>query len=61
MQVACLTPGSRVFDQAVKGFSENPDHIWGRRSVFHFAGQPLLVNEIFLPGIGQCQSGRHAA
>ena len=26
--------------------------IWGRRSVFFFAGQPLLVSEMFLPSIG---------
>lgn len=23
--------------------------IWGRRSLFHLSGQPLLVNELFLP------------
>jgi chorismate-pyruvate lyase len=28
-----------------------PEAIWGRRSVFYLAHKPLLVNEIFLPGI----------
>ena len=27
------------------------EDLWGRRTLFQFAGQPLLVNEIFLPGI----------
>lgn len=27
------------------------EELWGRRTLFYFAGQPLLVNEIFLPGI----------
>jgi chorismate--pyruvate lyase len=25
--------------------------IWGRRSLFRLSGQPLLVNEIFLPDL----------
>jgi chorismate--pyruvate lyase len=61
MQVARLTPGDYVFAQAVDGLMVIPDRIWGRRSLFHYAGRPLLVNEIFLPAVGRCQSGRHAA
>lgn len=30
--------------------------LWSRRSVFKVAGQPLLVTEIFLPGINSCIS-----
>ena len=35
--------------------SHNLDHpaglLWGRRSLYYYAGKPLLVNEIFLPDI----------
>lgn len=61
MQVARLSPGDHVFDQAVSGLAPVPECIWGRRSLFHYAGRPLLVNEIFLPDVGRCLSGRHAA
>ena len=27
------------------------DDLWGRRTLFRYAGKPLLVNEIFLPAI----------
>ena len=56
LQVARLTPGNAVFTSAVSGLVNIPDEIWGRRSVFHYAGRPLLVNEIFLPGVGHCHS-----
>lgn len=61
MQVAHLAPGDDVFDQAVAGLATIPSRVWGRRSLFHYAGRPLLVNEIFLPGVGRRQPGRHAA
>lgn len=61
MQVARLMAGDRVFDQAVSGLTVIPEHIWGRRSLFHYAGRPLLVNEIFLPNVGCRQADRHAA
>jgi len=61
MQVARLSSGDHVFDQAVSGLSVVPESIWGRRSLFHYAGRPLLVNEIFLPNVGRHQSDRHAA
>lgn len=56
LQVARLTPGNAVFASAVNGLMKVPDDIWGRRSVFHYAGRPLLVSEIFLPDVGRCQS-----
>jgi len=61
MQVARLSVGDHVFDRAVAGLAVIPEHIWGRRSLFHYAGRPLLVNEIFLPGVGRRQPDRHAA
>ena len=56
LQVARLTPGNAVFASAVSGLTRLPDEIWGRRSVFHYAGRPLLVNEIFLPDVGRCHA-----
>ncbi|GAB4352967.1 MAG: chorismate lyase [Gammaproteobacteria bacterium] len=29
--------------------------LWGRRTLFEFRGWPLLVNELFLPAIGECR------
>ena len=31
----------------------NHSGLWARRSLFHRRGKPLLVTEVFLPGIGQ--------
>lgn len=61
MQVARLSPADQVFNQAVAGLAVIPESIWGRRSLFHYAGRPLLVNEIFLPDVGRRQRDRHAA
>lgn len=52
LQVARLTAGDSIFDSATQGFEKIPVEIWGRRSLFHYAGRPLLVNEIFLPDVG---------
>jgi chorismate--pyruvate lyase len=60
MQLARLVDGDVVFDVATDGLVKIPDEIWGRRSVFHYAGRPLLVNEIFLPNVGRCRSRNHA-
>ena len=54
MQVARLLPGDTVFNHAIGRMQNVPAEVWGRRSLFHYAGQPLLVNEIFLPGVGRC-------
>lgn len=40
-----------LFARAVKNLDHEPEVLWGRRTLFHYAGRPLLVNEIFLPGI----------
>jgi chorismate--pyruvate lyase len=52
VEVARLGPGQDLFGRAVAPLREVPAAIWGRRSVFFLNEQPLLVNEIFLPGIG---------
>lgn len=51
MEFARLQAGERLFADAVQRLSTWPRAIWGRRSVFYLANKPLLVNEIFLPGI----------
>lgn len=51
VQLACIRPGSTLFDDAVQGLAAKPRAIWGRRSVFRVGGKPLLVSEIFLPAI----------
>lgn len=51
MEFARLQAGERLFADAVQHLDSQPGVIWGRRSVFYLASKPLLVNEIFLPGI----------
>ncbi len=51
VQLARITRGSRLFEDAVQGLTRKPPVIWGRRSVFRVGGKPLLVSEIFLPAI----------
>ena len=50
-QFSQLKPGQKLFESAVAGLSSRPDSLWGRRTLFYLADKPLLVNEIFLPGI----------
>ena len=54
IEVAKLTAGQPLYDRAVQALTDIPPTIWGRRSVFYLQGKPLLVNEIFLPGIATC-------
>jgi chorismate--pyruvate lyase len=61
MEFAPLLPGhllytkamaTQAFDQAVLDPSNRlPTEVWARRSLFFYAGKPLLVNEVFLPEI----------
>ena len=53
IEVSCLHPGERMYDQAAAALADKPAVIWGRRSVFYLNDKPLLVNEIFLPGIAR--------
>ncbi|TVT51558.1 MAG: chorismate lyase [Sedimenticola thiotaurini] len=49
-QMARLLPGHSLFITATQHLSPTKV-IWGRRTLFHLAKKPLLVNEIFLPDI----------
>ena len=48
IEVTLLTPQHACYDVMQNSGKEL---IWGRRSVFHLHGRPLLVSEYFLPGI----------
>lgn len=50
-EFARLSPGHPLFAVAVSGLAQSPPEIWGRRTLFFLANRPLLVNELFLPGI----------
>lgn len=49
-QMARLHPGHSLFTSATRHL-QPVEAIWGRRTLFHLAGKPLLVNELFLPDI----------
>lgn len=51
MEFARLLPGHHQFELAAAGLEQRPAELWGRRTLFHFDGKPLLVNEIFLPDL----------
>lgn len=51
VEIARLTPRDKLYPAAIGHLIERPQMIWGRRSLFTLGGKPLLVSEIFLPGI----------
>lgn len=60
IEVTCLRTGERMYRDAVAMLPQPPDCVWGRRSVFYLNNKPLLVNEIFLPGVtDQADTTRH--
>jgi chorismate--pyruvate lyase len=53
LEITCITPGQRLFNEATVLLDSAPEGIWGRRSVFFVDDHPLLVSEFFLPLIGE--------
>jgi len=51
VEVAEIRQSQRLFHTATARLDYDPSVIWGRRSVFYLHDKPLLVSEIFLPGI----------
>jgi len=51
LEIAAIGKNDFLYEQAMKGIRQIRHHICGRRSLFYLSGKPLLVNEIFLPGI----------
>jgi len=54
VEIAQLTPCDKLYPAAIQHLPQHPEKIWGRRSLFTLGGKPLLVSEIFLPGIPPC-------
>jgi chorismate--pyruvate lyase len=54
VEIAQLTPCDKLYPAAILHLPRHPEIIWGRRSLFTLGGKPLLVSEIFLPGIPPC-------
>jgi chorismate--pyruvate lyase len=52
-QLARLQSRHPLFRAAAVHLIEPPQGLWGRRTLFYYAGYPLLVYEIFLPDILQ--------
>jgi chorismate--pyruvate lyase len=40
-----------LFQRACRLLAQRPPHLWARRSVFSLRHRPILVTEVFLPGI----------
>ena len=51
VEYARLLQHHRLYERAMIAVSSRVDEMWGRRTLFRYAGKPLLVNEIFLPAI----------
>lgn len=54
VEIARLSPCDKLYPAATRHLIQQPESIWGRRSVFRLDGEPLLVSEIFLPGTPPC-------
>jgi chorismate--pyruvate lyase len=51
MEFSRLRSGDSLYEAAAVVLPGRPAQLWGRRTLFRFAGKPLLVNEIFLPNL----------
>ncbi|OIQ90184.1 chorismate pyruvate-lyase [mine drainage metagenome] len=46
-----LLPGHALYRRASAVLQRRPPCLWARRSVFMLRGAPILVTEVFLPGV----------
>lgn len=46
-----LGPGHELYARAARALAPPAPALWARRSLFRLLGRPLLVTEVFLPGI----------
>ena len=51
VEVARITPRHSLYASASAHLRGLPPALWGRRTLFEYCGERLLVNEIFLPQI----------
>ena len=49
-------PAHPLFTPALEGTDIRPAWVWARRSRFRLAAGPLLIYEIFLPGLTRCRN-----
>ncbi|MBC8519447.1 MAG: chorismate lyase [Gammaproteobacteria bacterium] len=49
VEYAELLPQHLLFQEAAECLNRKPASLWGRRILYQIDGDPLLVNEIFLP------------
>jgi chorismate--pyruvate lyase len=61
VQIARITASQHLHRRAFGALAELPAVIWGRRSLFRIDGRPLLICEIFLPGLPLlCSTGNES-
>jgi chorismate--pyruvate lyase len=53
VEVARITPRHRLFERATAHLDRRPAAISGRRTLFEYRGERILVNELFLPDIAE--------
>lgn len=51
LQFKKVNPHHNLYRRACRELKNPPPSLWARRSVFSLHGQPILVTEVFLPGI----------
>ena len=51
VQIARIGPRYPLYAAATDHLEHKPTELWGRRTLFLYAGKQILVNEIFLPGV----------
>ncbi|MGB5209290.1 MAG: chorismate lyase [Gammaproteobacteria bacterium] len=50
-EFACIDELDPLYADALQGTDIAPDKLWARRSLFTVQGDPILVYEVFLPGV----------
>ena len=54
IEVAPVGPGQALYEAAARGLGCPPAApLWARRSLFYPRGKPVLVTEVFLPGVAE--------
>jgi chorismate--pyruvate lyase len=51
LQFRKLSPRHALYGRAVEHLACRPACLWARRSLFRLQGAPILVTEVFLPGV----------
>lgn len=56
VEIARITPRHQLFARATAHLKTRPGAIFGRRTLFEYGGEKILVNELFLPAIEPLRS-----